>query len=73
MDIKISNVVEAPFFDVTNKEYSNNWLNIRNKPGLWAELAGKYVMFTVPSSDINQLNDPKPVLDYWDQVILQHQ
>ena len=41
----------------------------RRRPGPWAELAGQNAIFTVPSGVIRGLDDPKPVVALWDQII----
>ena len=73
MDVVISNVVKTPYFDVTKTEYSDNWETNRTKPGLWAELAGHHIILTVPSQSIRNLDDPRALTDFWDEVIKQHQ
>ena len=70
----LNNVVESPYFDLTNPNTVNEWSKRKNAPGLWAELAGKNIIFTTPSSCIRGIQDPKPVLEFWDQVVnLHHQ
>ena len=69
----MSNVVQSPYFDVTSPDYSNNWGINRMKPGLWAELAGNHIVLTVPSDCIRSLDDPRAIVDFWDNLVIQHQ
>ncbi len=67
--IKVRNAIEAPLYRLgvtTQQEWRNK---IRHRPGPWAELAGKNVIFTVPSSSVRDLDDPKSVLALWDEIV----
>jgi hypothetical protein len=73
LDVTMNNVIEAPFYDLTNQETVANWKNQgRNKPAIWAELAGQNIVFTVQSKHIRQLTDPKEVLKFWDRIVVEH-
>jgi hypothetical protein len=39
--IKLENVIEAPYYDLTKIETISNWSQRSRAPGLWAELSGK--------------------------------
>jgi hypothetical protein len=68
-DVTIQNAVAAPRF-VRGKTSLADWLNtIRNAPGPWAELEGNFVILSVPSSSVRDLNDPEALMAYWDQVM----
>ena len=47
--IFLSNIVESPFFDLIQPETINDWNRRKQANGLWAELAGKYIIFSVVS------------------------
>ena len=69
IEITITGAVEAPFYQlgVTTRD---DWRSRnRRRPGPWAELAGQNAIFTVPSGVIRGLDDPKPVVALWDQII----
>ena len=64
--VTISGVVEAPFYQL-GVTTADEWkTNLRRRPGPWAELAGRNVIFTVPSSLVRELDDPKSILTLWD-------
>jgi hypothetical protein len=67
--VNLKNVVEAPYWDITQKPTVDHWKSRRNSPGLWAELAGDYVILTVNSKVIRNLSNPEKVLSYWDNVV----
>jgi hypothetical protein len=67
--VSINNAVEAPFYRLgvtTNDEWQRK---LRHRPGPWAELEGKKIIFTVPSSAVRNLEDPKAVLTLWDEIV----
>lgn len=70
INIKLENVVKMPYYDISRPASVNNWLTERSSPGLWAELCGKHISFTVPSSFIRYLKDPMVILKHWDSVIV---
>lgn len=61
-------IVEAPFFvlDKTDKE---NWQRLRNAPAPWAELRCERIILTVPASEIRSLDDPEPLMQFWNRVL----
>jgi hypothetical protein len=66
--INLSNVVESPYFDLTKSETVNDWPRRKNASGLWAELAGRHIIFTTSSSCIRHLENPTQILNFWDKV-----
>ena len=73
ISVVISNVVASPYFDLTKPETVFKWnLSGSQAPGLWAELAGEFIIFTCPSDAIRHLDDPKPVIKFWDEVVRTH-
>jgi hypothetical protein len=69
LKIKLENVIEIPYYDLNKAETIKNWNKNSNSPGLWAELCGKYICFTVPSNTIRHLNDPFEGLMFWDSIV----
>ena len=69
IDVTIKGAVEAPFYQhgvTTNDEWrSKN----RRRPGPLAELAGRNVIFTVPSALVRDFDDPGPVMELWDRIV----
>ena len=37
--------------------------------GLWGELSGHYITFICPSETIRGIDDPTPIMQYWDDAI----
>jgi Peptidase M60, enhancin and enhancin-like/N-terminal domain of M60-like peptidases len=67
--VTINGVVEAPLYQlgVTNLD---EWKSkIRRRPGPWAELAARNVIFSVPSTLVRDFDDPRSVLTLWDQIV----
>ena len=57
-----------PFLNLSFFVISENRRLKRNSVGLWAELAGKHIIFTVPSRSITGIEDPSGMLSFWDKV-----
>ena len=70
--VKIEGALEAPRFDVTAPDAREQWLACRDAPGPWADLCGRHISFTMPSSSVRQLDDPSLALYVWDQVVEAH-
>ncbi len=69
ISVTIAGAVRAPFF-VRGETTLADWkTTIRNAPGPWAELQGKRVILTVPSSAVRDLDDPEALMTYWDEVL----
>ncbi|HLV81660.1 MAG TPA: M60 family metallopeptidase, partial [Chthonomonadaceae bacterium] len=67
--VRIAHVVAAPRFlrGVTRRD---DWQRaLRTAPAPWAELEGRKVILTLPSSVVRHLDDPEPLLAYWDQMM----
>lgn len=68
-EVWIEGAVEAPYFvlDTTDPE---QWRKeIRRRPAPWAELATSKVILTLPAGVVRGLDDPTPLLRFWDQVM----
>jgi hypothetical protein len=68
--------VKSPHFDLKKQETVDEWESTGcRSPGLWAEVAGKFLVITVPSSSIRKLtvSDLTNVMQFWDEVIECHQ
>ena len=71
LKLTLSNVCEAPFVDVQQSETVNDWMRRREAPGLWAELAGRNIIFTTPSDCVRHLGavEVLAVLNFWDRIV----
>ncbi len=69
VELTIRGAVQAPYF-VRGKTDLAEWRNsIRSRPGPWAEIEGKYLILSVPSSVVRDLDDPGPAIEFWDKVV----
>ena len=41
----------------------------RKAPGLWALLEGEFFTMVLKSSNIRNLEDPRPIVEIWDKVM----
>ena len=67
--VTIKNAVEAPLYRLGTTTLDEWRHRVRRRPGPWAELVGKNVIFTVPSFAVRELDDPKGVLTLWDEIV----
>ncbi|XP_050415374.1 TRPM8 channel-associated factor homolog [Patella vulgata] len=70
--VQLDNVIEAPLYDVNIPSTAENWSVRRNAPGLWTDLCGEFLIITLPSSSIRDLNSPVEVMQTWDRVLKAH-
>lgn len=68
LSITIEGAVGTPYYEL-GKTSHLQWLQLRAKPGPWAELACSRVVIAVPSSAIRTLDDPEPLMKFWDSVV----
>ncbi|TQV88063.1 PKD domain-containing protein [Aliikangiella coralliicola] len=71
IDIGINNAVRAPYFSTkTGRETSLvEWNTIKQYPGLFAEFESDKFVITVPTSDIQNFDQPDVLLEKWDQIM----
>ena len=62
----IDDVVLCPRYDIKKPHL---WEETKHEPGLWADLSGKYTVFTFPSKSVTRLHDPKLVLELYDRLL----
>lgn len=74
LKVTLEGVVETPRFSLEEGEAGRiAWKTRRLSPGLWADISGKFVTVTLPSSAIRDLEDPSDVMnDYDDLVVAYH-
>ncbi len=66
-EVTITGAVAAPLF-MLGQTTSEDWREIRNAPGPWAELASDKIIVSVPSSLVRELDDPAAVMRAWDEI-----
>ena len=64
MEISLEGVVESPRYDVCNDDSKKDWSRRRHSPGLWADISGRFISFSLPSKSIQDLEDPAEVSKY---------
>ena len=66
--VRVDGGIPSPHF-ILGKTNLEDWkVEVRQRPGPWAELVGKNVALTVPSDSIRELDDPQALLIFWDLV-----
>ena len=68
ISVQIDGAVEAPYY-VFGKTTDEQWLQSRTAPGPWAELASDRVIITVPSHLVRELDNPKELMQFWNDVL----
>jgi hypothetical protein len=67
--VRISGAVAAPRY-VLGETDPKEWKGIiRHRPAPWAELGTRKVVLTVPSAVARDVEDPRPLLEFWDRVM----
>jgi len=61
-------IVEAPYF-ILGKTDVKEWERLRHAPAPWAELQCERIVLTVPSELIRSLEDPRPLMEFWNKVL----
>ncbi|CAH1784769.1 unnamed protein product [Owenia fusiformis] len=73
LSVCIHNVIPAPYFDLTNPSRGlDAWRVQRYAPGLWAEIAGRNIIITLPAAAVGEIDDPTEVIQMWDKVVQLH-
>lgn len=73
--VSLNNVVLTPTYDLADPNRITNWqYRQRNAQGLWADLAGHYIAFNIPSKSVLHLTSTQleDVLSYFDSAVLAH-
>lgn len=67
--VTIHNAVPAPRF-VRGETSASEWRTAKNNEAPWAELVGKWVAISVPSTVVRNIQDPDLLMSFWDQMML---
>ncbi|NXM40754.1 TCAF2 factor, partial [Gymnorhina tibicen] len=68
--ITVEGAVRAPFFKL-GETCERQWeACIRHYPAPWAELAVENLILTVPSDSIRHMEDPRPLLTLWNEIMV---
>ena len=67
--VSIEGAVAAPLFVLGETDPAAWRIEIRHAPAPWAEIAGRNMIVTTPSSEVRGLDDPAAVAETWDRVL----
>ena len=73
--VRIHHVTLSPTYDINDPNRAETWQYKRSQAhGLWADIAGRHIVFNVPSKSVLHLDDQQldRALKFWDRVILAH-
>ena len=68
IEVEIDGAIESPYFVLDETDIESWRSEIRKRETPWAELAGKKIILTVPSSVVRKLDDPVELMRFWDRV-----
>lgn len=69
VSVAVRGAIAAPWF-VRGRTSLREWRRtLRNLPAPWAELEGRRIILTVPSSAVSALDDPETLLAFWDRAV----
>lgn len=68
IEVTLEGVVASPRF-VLGRTSAADWARSRSAPGPWAELATDRISLTTRSSAVRDLEDPTPILQFWDEAL----
>lgn len=75
INVALHGVVLTPTYDLTDPNRAAVWkYKQSHAAGLWADIAGKYIVFNLPSRSVLHL-DPNHLdraLRFWDSVVVAH-
>ena len=73
--INLRHVVLTPTYDINDPNRAELWEYKRlNASGLWADIAGQYIVFNLPSKSVAHLKSAQldKTLQFWDAIVLAH-
>ncbi len=68
IELRFANAVEEPSF-VLGKTSAEQWRKLRGAPAPWGELVGRNMILHVPAAQLRAMDDPAPLLEWWDKVV----
>ena len=68
LEIEFAGAVDAPHF-VLGQTTPEDWKRLRQAPAPWSELAGHNLVLHVPSKLVRKMEDPAPLIEWWDKVV----
>ena len=68
-EVTIAGAIKAPWFRLGRHSLKQWQQVIRHAPAPWAELQGELAILTLPSSMIRDLEDPRPAIRFYDEMV----
>jgi len=68
--VEFEHVVAAPVY-ILGRTTATQWAKLKNSAAPYGEVVANNCAVSVPSSVLKTLADPKPVAEYWDEVVQQ--
>ncbi|XP_026643361.1 TRPM8 channel-associated factor 2-like [Microtus ochrogaster] len=69
VSVTIQKAVPAPYYKL-GKTTLEEWKScIQDNVGPWGELATDNIILTVPTENLKTLEDPEPLLQFWDEIM----
>jgi len=68
LQLRIDGAMAAPWWR-EGVTAAGEWQQARLAPAPWAELQGKYLILTLPSTAVRELEDPAALMAWWDRVV----
>ncbi|CAF0877594.1 unnamed protein product [Rotaria sordida] len=75
ISVSLQHVVLSPTYDLMDSDRTEHWKGQRsNAQGLWADIAGQYIVFNLPSQSVLHLDSDQldQALRFWDSIIMAH-
>ncbi len=72
LEVQVDGAVQAPIFDRNNPISNEAWQKMKKAPGPWAELVGNYLILSVPTYSIQDLDNPMELITFWDDLVASH-
>jgi hypothetical protein len=73
--VNLHNVVLTPAYDITDRNRAQTWkYRCSHAPGLWADIAGQYIVFNLPSTSVLHFTSTEldRIVEFWDSIVLAH-
>ena len=69
LQLTISGAIPAPYYDLADPDSMKNWETSQQSPGLYADIRGKNMRFTVPAKSLDKIQNLEAVLQDWDKGV----
>lgn len=70
--VQVLDAVKAPLYELGKTDIEQWKSELRNAPAPYAELVSPRIALSFPSAWVRELDDPKALMEYWDNVVKLH-